>query len=182
MNHLDNTDADVRREALTGLVRLEPVGRFSVFSPRLKDPDLRIRKIAAGGLGKSGDPRAFALLTALVDASEKSDWNDERALGIACIEALGALMMSCPALHDRIGAWFASQVCDQCARSSWMKILPVSSAPSAARATTLTETVGKLPDEVSRSLLARLAQHQTPAVAHRAGELLGRMSAPASAT
>jgi hypothetical protein len=174
LKYIDNPIVEIRREALFGLCRLNPSGFFTVFRAGLSDTDLRVRKIAAGALGKAGDRRGFELLKLLAENANKTGRPEDQELAAVAVEALGSLMNSCPASHDTILSYLASLVEQYSARRGWKDLVSGSPRPPDTLLLTLTETLGKQQGKGVTEQLTRLSKHQNPEVARRAAELSGK--------
>lgn len=94
---MNDTDSDVRKQALQGLTRLGVPIAFDTLVAALKDPDSDIREQAAFALGRTGDKRAVApLTTALSD--EDADVREQAVFALWQMGATDAL----PALRKAI--------------------------------------------------------------------------------
>lgn len=167
----DSPGVEIRREALAGLCRLNPSGIFAILKTGLSDSDLRIRKISITGLGKGGDRRGFELLKSLLENANKTGRPDDQELASSAVEALGALMNSCPAACDTILSYLVSLVDNFCTRKGWKNLVSGAHKLPDSLLLTLTETLGKQRGATVAEQLTRLSKHQNPEVARRATEL-----------
>lgn len=177
ISYFKDPELAIRREAMAGLCRLNPVGRFAEFSERLAETDLRIKKIAISGIGRSGDPRGFEVLRSLVEKTESICSGDDLELAAGAIEALGMLMVSCPPLCPKIRSYFAALVDRFCSVSRWQRLVGGVKAYPVSLVLALTETLGARHVQDTSGSLSKLSSHHHPDVAKRAAHLYSKQQA-----
>jgi hypothetical protein len=165
---------EIRREALSGLGRINPRDHFAVFKGTLTDPDLKIRKVSVTALGRGGDRRAFELLTALIDTAEQTGLNEDLELSALAIEAIGSLTVFCPTAYDVTLPYLATLVDRFCDRNTLKRFISGGLAQPDSVVLALTELLGKLSGEQFREHLVKLTRHHSAVVAKRAAELFNK--------
>ncbi|MEI6214269.1 MAG: HEAT repeat domain-containing protein [Desulfuromonadales bacterium] len=161
----------VRREALSGLVRLCPASGFERFCSNLNSEDYGIRRIAVRGLGMAGDNRGFTLLKQVIDTAEQSSWNEGSGLAVQAVESLAVLAGCCPVVHSSVATYIGELVEKVCKRQAWKQIIPGATVIPPQFVLALIEAISRLRGPTVQSHLTRLADHRIPEVARRATEL-----------
>lgn len=169
---IDDAHPNTRREALSALIRLQPTGRFTLFSSKVSDPELRVRKAAIRGIGMTGETRAFEYLTRFIETAEKNGREEDYEMASLAIESLGNLKESCRDVHGKVSEYLTQLVDRICPSGTWKKLISGTLGFPPPVAITLAETLGRHAEPGTEELLTRLASHRDPAVAKRAEGIL----------
>jgi HEAT repeat protein len=173
----DDAHPDVRREVLLTLSRLQPSAHFDKFAAKIGDPDVKVRKAALHGLGRSGDPRALEKLKVIVAHAEQAGQEAAWDLAGAAIENIGALYQSCPKARADI-AKALPEVADKVVPKRSLKGLFKAAVPVPVDvALALATAAGRIEGPEAQVVLDRLSGHWSKTVTAAVADLLKTRSA-----